>query len=148
LNQSNVGSGSFVNLFSYANQKTIIFPGTLWFNLTLGAKVDEEKVTEVCRNLDLNQLVEEKGFNYQLGDNADQLSGGQLSRIGLARAILAERPILLLDEINASLDKKTSKDIHKYLFNSDLTFIEVNHHYDPEDLNEYNSIIDLGACGI
>ena len=45
-------------------------------------------------------------MNYQLGEAADKLSGGQLARIELARAILMERPVLLLDEINASLDKK------------------------------------------
>ncbi|WP_334352591.1 ABC transporter ATP-binding protein [Companilactobacillus sp. HBUAS56257] len=143
LNQSKVDPGSFTNLFSCANQKTVIFPDTLWFNLTLGARVDKNKVIDLCKSLDLTSLIEEKGFNYQLGNNADQLSGGQLSRIGLARAILAERPILLLDEINASLDKKTSQDIHRYLFESKLTFMEVNHHYSIDELNNYNSVIDL-----
>ncbi len=97
----------------------------------------------MCEQLDLGDLVREKGFDYQLGDNADQLSGGQLSRIGLARAILAKRPVLLLDEINASLDKKTAADVENYLLNSDLTFIEVNHHYDSESLAKYDQVVDF-----
>lgn len=88
-------------------------------------------------------MVKEKGFDYQLGDNADQLSGGQLARIELARAILAKRPILLLDEVNASLDKTTSQAIHNYLFDSDFTFIEVIHHYEPAELKRYDAVIDF-----
>lgn len=51
--------------------------------------------------------------------------------------------MLLLDEINASLDKKTSDKIHQYLLNSDLTFVEVIHHYDANELENYDSVIDL-----
>ncbi|QFY03975.1 ATP-binding cassette domain-containing protein [Lactobacillus amylolyticus] len=136
-------AGSFDKIFAYASQAPVIFADSLWFNLTLGAKILEEEVRKVCASLDLSELVEEKGFAYSLGDNADQLSGGQLARIELARAILAKRSILLLDEINASLDKKTSDDIHRYLLNSDLTFVEVIHHYEPEELEKYDQVIDL-----
>ncbi|MCW8104377.1 ABC transporter ATP-binding protein/permease [Lactobacillus mulieris] len=143
LDDAVVKAGAFSNLFSYASQKAIIFPESLWFNLTLGADLAESEVRAVCEQLDLGDLVREKGFDYQLGDNADQLSGGQLSRIGLVRAILAKRPVLLLDEINASLDKKTAADVEKYLLNSDLTFIEVNHHYDSESLAKYDQVVDF-----
>lgn len=54
-----------------------------------------------------------------------------------------KRPVLLLDEINASLDKKTSDIIHRYLFASDLTFIEVIHHYEENELKQYDKVIDL-----
>src|SRR5699024_10994572 len=87
--------------------------------------------------------IEEKGFDYQLGEAADKLSGGQLARIESARAILMERPVLLLDEINASLDKKTSDIIHQYLLASNLTFIEVIHHYEEDELKQYDEILDL-----
>ncbi|MCT7890300.1 MAG: ATP-binding cassette domain-containing protein, partial [Lactobacillus crispatus] len=120
---------------------------TLWFNLTLGANISREKVSEVCQKLGLDQIIAEKGWDYSLGDNADQLSGGQLARIELARAILADRSILLLDEINASLDKKTSDQIHNYLLNSNLTFIEVIHHYESNELQKYDQVIDLGKLG-
>ena len=122
----------------------MIFADNLWFNLTLGSDISKEKVEEVCDQLGLTSLINEKGFDYFLGDNADQLSGGQLARIELARAILADRPVLLLDEINASLDKKTADQIHAYLLNSNLTFVEVIHHYEKDDLLHYDTVIDLG----
>jgi ABC-type multidrug transport system fused ATPase/permease subunit len=143
LDQKEVAAGSFTKLFAYSSQSAVIFSDTLWFNLTLGANIAKEKVLEVCQGLQLGQLIEEKGFDYQLGDNADQLSGGQLSRIEVARAILANRPILLLDEINASLDKTSSKAIHQYIFDSNFTFIEVIHHYDPEELQKYDVVVDF-----
>lgn len=100
-------------------------------------------MSEICQKVGLNQVVEEKGWDYSLGDNADQLSGGQLARIELARAILADRSVLLLDEINASLDKKISDQIHNYLLNSNFTFIEVIHHYEPADLGKYDQVLEL-----
>lgn len=136
-------AGNFENIFAYASQAPVIFADTLWFNLTLGKDIPQEIVEQVCSDLDLTDVIREKGFDYSLGDNADQLSGGQLARIELARAILSRRPVLLLDEINASLDKKTSDKIHQYLLNSDLTFVEVIHHYDANELENYDSVIDL-----
>ena len=113
------------------------------FNLTLGESISREKVEKICDKLDLRNLIKEKGLDYRLGEEADKLSGGQLARIELARAILMARPVLLLDEINASLDKRTSEFIHQYLLNSNLTFIEVIHHYEKDDLNRYDKILDL-----
>ena len=147
LNDKKQKPGSFTDLFAYASQSPVIFADTLWFNLTLGANISREKVSEVCQKLGLDQIIAEKGWDYSLGDNADQLSGGQLARIELARTILADRSILLLDEINASLDKKTSNQIHNYLLNSNLTFIEVIHHYESNELQKYDQVIDLGKLG-
>ena len=143
LNGKKTNAGNFSGLFSYASQAPVIFADSLLFNLTLGESISREKVKKICNKLDLRNLIKEKGLNYQLGEEADKLSGGQLARIELARAILMAHPVLLLDEINASLDKKTSELIHQYLLNSNLTFIEVIHHYEKDDLNRYDKILDL-----
>ncbi|MDF7639637.1 ABC transporter ATP-binding protein [Lactobacillus sp. ESL0791] len=136
-------AGEITKLFAYASQAPVIFADNLWFNLTLGADIPKERVNEVCGALELGEIVQDKGYDYNLGDNADQLSGGQLARIELARAILSKRPVLLLDEINASLDKVTSDAIHKYLLDSDLTFVEVIHHYEPGELANYDQVVDF-----
>lgn len=143
LNNQKVSAGNFTELFAYASQNPVVFADTLWFNLTLEKTISQEIVTNLCTQLELNNAIKENGFNYPLGENADKLSGGQLARIELARAILSKRPIMLLDEINASLDRKTSESVHNYLLNSKLTFIEVIHHYEKNDLNRYDQVIDL-----
>lgn len=143
LNGKEVAAGQFADLFAYASQKAVIFADDLWFNLTLGADISRDEVDELCKKLDLEDLIQSKEYEYSLGDNADQLSGGQLARIDLARSILSKRPVLLLDEINASLDHQTDQDIHDYLFKAPITFIEVIHHYDSEDLKRYDRIINL-----
>lgn len=143
LNEKAVQAGSFKQIFASASQKPTIFAADLWFNLTLGVDISRKEVEEICSQLDLEDLVKSKGFDYSLGDNADQLSGGQLARIELARAILARRAVLLLDEINASLDHLTDQDIHRYLFNSNHTFVEVIHHYDQQTLQNFDRVLDL-----
>ncbi|QYN57203.1 ABC transporter ATP-binding protein [Lactobacillus panisapium] len=143
IDNQKVKADQISDLFAYSSQAPVIFADTLWFNLTLGEKLPVNEVEHVCEQLELNNMVEEKGFGYQLGDNADKLSGGQLARIELARAILSKRPILLLDEINASLDQATSAAIHQILLDSNLTFVEVIHHYQIADLNKYDQVINL-----
>lgn len=143
IDNQKVKAEQISNLFAYSSQTPVIFANTLWFNLTLGEKLPVTEVKQVCEQLELNNIVEEKGFGYQLGDNADKLSGGQLARIELARAILSKRPILLLDEINASLDQATSAAIHQILLHSNLTFVEVIHHYQIADLDKYDQVINL-----
>lgn len=131
------------SLFSYVKQTPAIFPTDLRFNLTLGKEISTNQLDEVCDGLNLNNVIAEKGWSYLLNSNDDKLSGGQLQRISLARSILMNRPILLLDEINASLDRENSKAVHEYLFSLNKTIIEVIHHYDIKDLEKYDIIIDL-----
>ncbi|GEO67524.1 ATP-binding cassette domain-containing protein [Levilactobacillus spicheri] len=143
LNHQSVVATHLAGLFAYASQSPVIFADTLRFNLTLGTPVSDERLMKLCRKLDLGGLVDQSGLDYSLGANADQLSGGQLARIELGRALLSQRPILLLDEITAALDKETAMDIHQWLWGSSLTIIEAIHHYEPEDLAHYDQVIDF-----
>ena len=138
-----VDAADISSLFAYSSQYPVVLADTLWFNLTLGRKIGKQRVMDVCKSLDLDDIVREKGFDYVLSADGTGMSGGQLARIELARAVLSERPILLLDEINASLDSRTDMDIHHYLWDSNLTFIEIIHHYKKEDLKNYDAVIDV-----
>ncbi|HJE46212.1 ATP-binding cassette domain-containing protein [Levilactobacillus namurensis] len=145
LNQQPVQASQLAGVFAYASQSPVIFAGTLRFNLTLGAPVSDDRLTALCQELDLGDLVAKEGLDYSLGSNADQLSGGQLARIELGRALLSQRPILLLDEMTAALDKQTALDIHQRLWNSKLTIIEAIHHYTPADLVHYDQVVNVDA---
>ncbi|GAA6112754.1 MAG: ABC transporter ATP-binding protein/permease [Apilactobacillus sp.] len=132
------------NLYGYANQKPIIFNDSIRFNLTLGnTEITDEQINEVATVLGIDDVVDEKGLDYVLSDDNGNLSGGQLERINLARTILSSRPILVLDEITASLDKATAQKVHDYLLESKLTLIEIIHHYTDQDLKRYNQVINF-----
>ena len=132
------------NYFSYINQRPFIFDANLRFNITLGRSVSNEFLNKVIRTAGLEKLIKEKGWDYQVGENGKKLSGGQIQRIEIARALLANRPILLADEATSSLDNKLSLAIHKIILNSPgLTVIEVAHKITDQEKKMFDRVIDL-----
>ncbi|WP_167387730.1 ATP-binding cassette domain-containing protein [Apilactobacillus timberlakei] len=143
LNGEKIINQSIKDLYGYANQEESIFEDTLKFNLTFNnPNISDNDIKEVCNKLNILDIIKEKGLNYNLSSE-NSLSGGQIERINLARTILFKRPILILDEISASLDNETSLKIHDYLLKSNLTVVEVIHHYKSNDLKMYDKVINL-----
>ena len=130
--------------FGYINQKPFMFNRSLIFNLTFGKKYSESELTGAIKLAGLTQLVEEKGLDYQIGQNGSNLSGGQIQRIEIARAILAKRPILLADEATSALDNTLSLQIHQTLLtNPNFAVIEVAHKISNREKEMFDKIIDL-----
>lgn len=130
--------------FGYINQKPFMFDRSLLFNLTLGKEYSKEDLNNAIRLSGLTKLVEGKGLDYQVGQNGNNLSGGQIQRIEIARSILAKRPILLADEATSALDTKLSLQIHQTLLkNSDFAVIEVAHKISDQEKEMFDKIIDL-----
>ena len=71
----------------------------------------------------------EKGYQTNIGDRGAKLSGGQRQRLSIARAVLANPPILILDEATSSLDTESEKLVQKALFNvmRDRTSVVIAH---------------------
>ena len=98
------------------------------FNITLGKKYPSKKLNAVIEKAGLKELVDEKGLTYSVGEKGKNLSGGQIQRIEIARALLSDRPIMLADEATSALDQKLSEKIHSIILdNPRLTVIEVAH---------------------
>ena len=130
--------------FGYINQKPFIFDRDLAFNITLGKKIDVKLLNTVIKKASLTELVKEKGLDYQVGQNGVNLSGGQIQRIEIARALLANRPILLADEATSALDAKLSLQIHQTLLKDlNIAVIEVAHKISEEEKKMFDQIIDL-----
>ncbi len=118
-------------LFSYVPQGNMILSGTIKENLTICAENPTEKeierATEIAVLKDwINSLP--NGINTKIGENGLGVSEGQAQRIAIARALICNTPILLLDEATCSLDNETE---HKLLWNlkelPDKTVLLVTH---------------------
>ncbi|KZX69942.1 cysteine/glutathione ABC transporter ATP-binding protein/permease CydC [Vibrio sp. HI00D65] len=97
---------------SVVSQRVDILNGSLRDNLLI-AKPDanDEHLANILKDVGLEKLLENNGLDSWLGDGGRQLSGGEKRRVGIARAILHDAPILLLDEPTEGLDKQTEQSI-------------------------------------
>lgn len=102
---------------AWAAQRPLVIPGTLRDNLTLARPdADASAILEVCRRVGLDRLVDARGgIDLVLDHRASGLSGGELRRLGLARALLSGRALLLCDEPTADLDAASAARITQML---------------------------------
>lgn len=132
-------------LFSHISvlqQEIIIFDTSIWNNITLYKEFTKEQVERVIDAANLRELVTEKGLQYECGENGNKLSGGERQRIAIARCLLLNVPIMLMDEAISALDTNTAHEIEKTILNlKSKTRIVVTHKYNRALLREYDEII-------
>jgi ATP-binding cassette subfamily B protein len=111
-----------------------IFAGTLAFNLLLGRRwpahaEDRRAAEEVCRALGLGELLERmpSGLDQLVGETGWKLSQGEQARVALARALLQEPEVLVLDESFAALDPQTLDQALAYVRSRALALIVIAH---------------------
>ncbi|UOE79405.1 cysteine/glutathione ABC transporter ATP-binding protein/permease CydC [Vibrio splendidus] len=97
---------------SVVSQRVDILNGTLRDNLLIARpEATDDHLANILKDVGLEKLLENNALDSWLGDGGRQLSGGEKRRIGIARAILHDAPILLLDEPTEGLDKQTEHSI-------------------------------------
>lgn len=130
--------------FSFIQQKPFIINDTILYNITLGRKLPEEKLLSIARQAGLLDLVQDKGWDYKVGINGCNLSGGQNQRIEIARALVEKRPILIADEATSALDPQLSQQIHETILTGfPGTVIEVAHKISDRERAMFTRVIEL-----
>jgi ATP-binding cassette subfamily B protein len=115
---SRIDSETLLNSYSIVFQNVTLFNASVMENIRLGKKdAADEEVMQAARLAQCDEFVRKlpKGYDTLIGENGERLSGGERQRISIARAMLKDAPIILLDEATASLDAENESKIQSAL---------------------------------
>jgi subfamily B ATP-binding cassette protein MsbA len=147
---------SIRNQMGTVNQESFLFNDTIFNNIAF-AKPDatEEEVIHAAKIANAHDFIlnTENGYQSTVGDRGNKLSGGQKQRICIARAVLANPPIMLLDEATSALDTESEKLVQEALNNlmKNRTSIVIAHrlstiqHADKIVVIENGSVVETGT---
>lgn len=132
---------------SVVPQRVHLFSATLRDNLLLAApSASDQQLADALRRTGLEKLLDDSGLNSWLGEGGRQLSGGELRRLAIARALLHDAPLMLLDEPTEGLDAETESQILNLIQDAmrDKTVLMVTHRLRGLDNFEQIVVMDNG----
>jgi len=103
---------------SFVLQETLLFHGTIWYNIAYGKpEATRREILRAAEMANAHEFIEKlpQGYNTMVGERGVTLSGGQRQRIAIARAIIRNTPILILDEPSSGLDAASEKLVFEAL---------------------------------
>lgn len=137
--------------FAYVPQKPGLVGGSIAENVALGldaADIDEERVWASLQKAQLGALVEElpQGIHSSLGAHSDGLSGGQIQRLGLARALYSDPRLIVLDEATSALDAATEASVTEAIANlgAETTVVVIAHRLSTIQKSDQVFVMDDG----
>lgn len=147
INDSDIKTIKETNLFDhigYVPQQPHIFHATLRDNLTLFSKqYTDETLNEVLAFVELAKWANPDALDMFLSNDTRNISGGEAKRVSLARALLLQKDILLLDEFSSGIDYETLLNVENKLLQLDKTLIYVTHVDSKREGKPFDAIIDL-----
>lgn len=131
IDVSRITTASLYKNLIYQSQDPFVFEGTLKDNIFLYDAFSDEEFDEIKKVCALDDFISEYGENHVIAENGENISGGQLQRICLARALIRKPELLLLDEPTSALDSGTTeifvKNLAEYLDKYGTAMICVTH---------------------
>ena len=143
-NIKNLSVNDIRNNICFVSQNEIIFTDTILNNITLFKEVAKKELEKVIRITGIDKFLKEKNIslNFLLEENGHNISGGERQRILLARALLQNKKILILDETTNGIDTLSEENIvRKVKEEYDVTLILISHRYD--NLKLFNKVFEI-----
>ena len=139
---------SWQSFISHVPQHIFLSDASIIENIAFGKRrkeIDIDRINTILKVACLDKLVDDlpDGLNTKVGERGARLSGGQIQRIGIARALYYETALLVLDEATSALDSNTEAAVMENIqsFDSDITIIMIAHRLST--LTECNKIVEL-----
>jgi ATP-binding cassette subfamily C protein len=146
VNLKDIKKVDYFNKIANIEQQVFLFEDTLKNNLTLYKNYTNQEIMDAIKRAGLDDFLKNhaKGLKYKIVDNGKNVSGGEKSRIAIARGLLNKADIILLDEAFASLDYNKAKEIEdSILALKNVTIINVSHVKIKENLVKYDIIYSV-----
>lgn len=142
-NLKDIRKNSYFSNISNVEQQVFLFEDTLKNNITLYKNYTEKEIGYAIEKAGLKDFVKglTSGMDTVILDNGKNISGGEKSRIAIARGLLAKTDIIFLDEAFASLDSTVAKEIENTLLNLEgITVVNVSHVVFEETKHRYDKV--------
>lgn len=128
-------------------QEAVLFHDSLRNNLTMYQNIPDENLIEVLNNLGLSKFARKEALDEIITENGANLSGGEKKRICLARALLRDTDVLILDEPLANLDEATAGKIEDLLLSIEgKLMLVVSHQFTDDKLQSFDSVLSLNRA--
>ena len=129
--------------FGMVEQAPFVFNLTLGENLSLGLDYRSEEMEMVLQAVGLAKFANPESLAGVLGGDQQILSGGELKRLEVARALLFKKPILLVDEALSGLDAQAAKALNQVLRQYPGLVIDIEHHITPDLISQYDRVLTI-----
>ena len=135
---------STYDLMTVVRQEAVLFRDTLRHNLTMYRDIGDDRLMQVLQDLGLGKFASVQALDGPVAENGANLSGGEKKRICLARALLRDTDVLILDEPLANLDEAAAQKIEDLLLSIEgRTMLVVSHQFSEWKLSGFDGILTL-----
>lgn len=138
--------GSPYGCMTVVRQEAVLFHDTLRNNLTMYQDIPENRLVKVLKSVGLDRLANAQALNSIVTEHGANFSGGEKKRICLARALLRNADVLILDEPLANLDAETAQRIEDLLLSiQNKTVLVVSHQFTETKIRCFDKVVDFAA---